>query len=216
MPDRLMKSEECPLCGELAKEFHSDSIHLFYSCKGCGGLFRDPGQWPEPETEKARYLNHRNHLEDQGYIDFAGPILQSVREQFDLRSQGLDYGCGHTPVISELLRRENYEVDNYDPFFYPEKVFEGRTYDYLICCEVIEHFHHPGREFALMHRLLRPGGKLICMTDLYSDEIDFGSWYYKNDHTHVFIYRAETLEHLRSRFDFRDVKVDGRLIEFSK
>ena len=67
-----------------------------------------------------------------------------------------------------------------------------------------------------MHSLLKPAGKLICMTDLYSDDKDFGNWYYKNDHTHVFIYRAETMEHIRSRFGFRDVKVEGRLIEFSK
>ena len=64
--------------------------------------------------------------------------------------------------------------------------------------------------------LSKPAGKLICMTDLYSDPIDFGSWYYKNDRTHVFIYRAETLEHLRSRFNFRDLKIEGRLMEFTK
>ena len=211
-----MKREECPLCGKQAEGFHSDPIHLFYSCRGCGGLFRDPGQLPEPEAEKGRYLNHRNHLEDRGYIDFASPILQSVRRQFDPGTRGLDFGCGHSPVISELLRREKYAVDDYDPFFFPEKVFEGKSYDYLICCEVIEHFHNPDREFRLMHSLLKPGGKLICMTDLYSDQIDFGSWYYKNDRTHVFLYRVKTIDYIRSRFDFRDVKVDGRLIEFSK
>ncbi len=204
------------MCGERAEEFYSDPRHLFYSCNECGGLFRDPGQRPESEVEKARYLNHRNHLEDQGYLAFVEPVLKAVREQFGTDYMGLDFGCGHTPVISELLRRESYAVDDYDPFFYPERVFEGKSYDYLICCEVMEHFHRPSREFLLMQGLLRPGGKLICMTDTYSDEIDFGSWYYKNDLTHVFIYRKETLEHIRSKCNFSHLEIAGRLIEFTK
>jgi SAM-dependent methyltransferase len=179
-------------------------------------LFRDPAHWPVEEVEKERYLHHENHLEDQGYLAFAKPIFQAVRNQFDPTSLGLDFGCGHTPVISELLRRENFKVDDYDPFFHPEKIYQGKTYDYLICCEVIEHFHEPGREFGLMHSLLRESGKLICMTDVYSDRTDFGNWYYKNDPTHVFIYRNRTLEFICSSFGFSDVKIQGRLIEFSK
>lgn len=196
--------------------FHSEPRHRFFSCLTCQGLFRDPEQFPDRQDEKQRYLFHRNSLEDLGYRTFAEPLLKAVRSGFEKHALGMDYGCGHTPVISEILEQEGFEIDVYDPIFYPEKVFEGKSYDYITCCEVIEHFHHPEQEFDLLQELLRQGGKLICMTAIYSDNMDFGAWYYKNDPTHVFIYRRETLEHIRSEFGFCSLHVQDRLIQFSK
>ena len=214
--DLPVKNETCPLCGERGQVYFSDHNHLFFTCPNCHGLFRDQDQWPDSQSEKERYLLHQNHMQDKGYQAFAGPILNAVRSDFDEGSFGLDYGCGHTPVISEILRQENFKVEDYDPLFYPEKVFEGKAYDYVICCEVIEHFHHPNREFALLNKLLNQNGRLICMTDIYSDKIDFSRWYYKNDPTHVFIYREQTFRYICSQSNFRDVKIEGRLIQFLK
>ena len=209
-----MKHKTCPLCGANGKSFYSDPKHLFFSCERCMGLFRDPRQWPDHQSEEKRYLLHQNHLEDMGYRSFVEPILERVRTRFDPDSSGLDYGCGHSPVISEILRREGFSVDDYDPFFYPSKIFEGRTYDFIICCEVIEHFHRPDDEFERLKRLLNKNGSLICMTDIYSDDTNFNNWYYKNDPTHVFIYREQTLNYLSSKNDFTRVDIQGRLIEF--
>jgi 2-polyprenyl-3-methyl-5-hydroxy-6-metoxy-1,4-benzoquinol methylase len=173
-------------------------------------------QRPDRPNEKKRYLLHQNHLQDQGYRAFAAPILDRVRTGFDHSASGLDFGCGHNPVISEILRNENFKVDDYDPLFYPDRIFEDRTYDFIVCCEVIEHFHHPDREFVLLSSLLKESGSLICMTDIYSDETDFSTWYYKNDPTHVFIYRHQTFEYICSKNDFNRVAIEGRLIEFFK
>lgn len=211
-----METESCPLCGEEGKSYFSDRNHHFFACGNCHGLFRDPGQWPEPADEKKRYLLHQNHLEDQGYRKFAEPILNRVRLKFHHSAAGLDYGCGHNPVISEILRRENFKVDDYDPLFYPKRIFEGKTYDFIVCCEVIEHFHHPDKEFAHLSELLNRNGSLICMTDIFSDQTDFGNWYYKNDPTHVFIYQKQTLDYVCSKNKFRDLKIQDRLIEFLK
>ncbi len=211
-----MPDNSCPLCESKGQLFFSDKKHRFFCCAHCLGIFRESEQILDREQEKNRYLLHQNHTEDQGYLKFVSPILESVRKGYKSDAVGLDFGCGHTPVISEVLKSENYKVDLYDPVFYPEKVFEGNAYDFIVCCEVMEHFQHPKREFHLLAQLLKPNGKLICMTSLYSDAIDFSTWYYKNDPTHVFLYRKETLAHIVRSSGFSHVKVSGSLVVFSK
>ncbi|MCL4857464.1 MAG: methyltransferase, partial [Flavobacteriales bacterium] len=58
-------------------------------------------------------------------------------------------------------------------------------------------------------------GKLICMTDIYNPTIDFASWYYKNDPTHVFIYQKETFEWIKTTFNFSELTIEKRLVVFS-
>jgi hypothetical protein len=76
------------------------------------------------------------------------------------------------------------------------------TYDYIVCCEAAEHFYLPGKEFALLKRLLKLRGRLYCMTLLYWPGIEFGSWYNIKDPTHVFIYQSATMEWIRCRYRF--------------
>jgi hypothetical protein len=80
---------------------------------------------------------------------------------------------------------------------------------------VIEHFYHPKKEFEMLKGMLKDGGKLYLMTDIYDESIDFASWYYKNDPTHVFLYHKDAFEYIREKFEFKSVKVKGRLIVFS-
>ncbi len=50
------------------------------------------------------------------------------------------------------------------------------------------------------------------MTAMYSDEIDFGSWYYKNDPTHVVFYRRKTFEWIKLNFNFSELIIKDRVI----
>jgi SAM-dependent methyltransferase len=142
------------------------------------------------------------------------PIVKSVKKRFSGKHTGLDFGAGTGPVISKLLGDQNYHIELYDPIFhnYPEKL--DSKYDYIVCCEVIEHFHNPGKEFKLLKSLLKNGGVLYCMTELYRTELNFLRWYYKNDETHVHFYQKETIEWISLNFGFSNVKIDGRLIQF--
>ena len=70
------------------------------------------------------------------------------------------------------------------------------------------------KEFELLKSLLKPNGKLYCMTDLFSDTIDFEKWYYKNDETHVFFYQSETFQWIKELLNFSKVTVINRLIIF--
>lgn len=135
---------------------------------------------------------------------------------FPLSAQGLDYGAGTGPVISKILMDEGYKVNLYDPFFFDRPKALERTYDYIVCCEVMEHFHQPDEEFALLQSLLKSGGKLYCMTDPFLKGMDFETWRYKNDITHVFIYTPTTLDWITNHYGFKAMRRNDRLIIFEK
>jgi len=115
-----------------------------------------------------------------------------------------------------MLTDNRYSIVKYDPFFHPNSERLKDKYNYIVCCEVMEHFHDPKKEFELLFQLLLPGGKLFCMTDLWDQTIDFHKWYYKNDQTHVFIYTQETIRWIQKNFNFGDVIIEGRLLTFIK
>ena len=206
----------CPLCNSNGRAHYQDERNQFYLCENCYGIFRDSDQFLNFSDEKERYLTHISNINDSGYYKFVSPIIKEVKNHFPKGNSGLDYGCGHTPVLSEHLIREHYEMVVYDAVFFNEASVLKKKYDFIVCCEVMEHFYDPSFEFKQLYKLLRPNGKLICKTHPYDNKIVFDKWYYKNDPSHVFIYQAGTLIWIKDHFRFNDVKIDGRLITFSK
>jgi hypothetical protein len=126
--------------------------------------------------------------------------------------EGLDFGCGHVPVLGNALIRKGFMLSLFDPYFFPNAEKLQRRYDYVICCEVVEHFAQPAKEFRLLRKLLKDRGKLLIMTHLYDQSMDFGTWYYKNDATHVSIFQAKTLQYVVENFGFNKVEITGRFI----
>lgn len=168
--------------------------------------------YPDKTDEKARYETHNNDVNDLAYQKFVSPISNYVLKHFSPTDSGLDFGSGTGPVISKVLKDNGYDIKQYDPFFanFPELLTQ--KYDYIVCCEVMEHFHNPDKEFFQLRAMLNPNGALICMTHLYDDTIEFKNWYYKNDPTHVFIYQKPTIAYIAKRFNFTSYKIDSRLI----
>ncbi|HBY67411.1 MAG TPA: methyltransferase [Flavobacteriaceae bacterium] len=206
----------CPLC-------HTNNNHIFYSdenfevfqCNYCSLLYKTPDQFLTGKEEKYRYLNHNNDVDDKGYQGFVSPIVDAVDQDFPVTAEGLDFGAGTGPVITEMLSEKGYSLTLYDTFFHSNKKALQQSYDFIVCCEVMEHFHHPDEEFILLKKLLKPKGKLYCMTELFSSEINFKEWYYKNDETHVVFYSEQTIKWIQKTFNFSEVKMEGRLIIFS-
>jgi len=216
-----MENSICPLC-ENKKDnilFDKYTRRKFYKCTNCKALFVDKDSIPNLEDEKTRYNEHINDVEDINYQKFVSPITNGIMNDFTTEHIGLDFGAGTGPVISKILEDNKYKIKQYDPFFsnYPDLLKENK-YDYIACCEVIEHFHDPKKEFKLLKSLLKEdNGKLYCMTELYNEETTkFKNWYYMNDKTHVFIYHKETIQWVAKEFGFSDVSIDGKLIVFSR
>ena len=205
---------KCILCQSYGELFFEMPPKRYYQCGHCSAIFLAPECCISKEEEKSRYQEHNNDVEDPRYQKFVEPIVLEIEQRFSRKHKGLDFGAGTGPVIAKLLREKRYSVELYDPFFCnsPEKL--QNKYDFIICCEVIEHFRFPAKEFKLLKALLKPRGVLFCMTELYSEKNDFGAWYYKNDPTHVFFYQRNTLEWIKSRFGFSALKNKGRLVQF--
>ncbi len=206
---------KCVVCAGGAGWFFEMPGKRYYRCERCRAVFLDPECRVSKEEEKKRYEQHRNDVDDPGYRKFVAPIVAKVRERFGKTHAGLDFGAGTGPVIAKLLREDGYSVQLYDPFFWRNPEALAGDYDFIVCCEVIEHFRDPAKEFGTLKSLLRPGGALFCQTELYSEKINFKSWYYKNDPTHIVFYHEDTLSWIKSRFQFSLCEINGRLIQFS-
>lgn len=208
-------SNICPLCTNQGDDFYEKNNLRYYKCPVCDGIYMDNQLWPNKEAEKLRYQTHNNDVNDRGYQQFVSPITSAILINFSTSDMGLDFGAGTGPVISKILNDNNYNIKQYDPYFHNKPKLLTEKYNFIACCEVIEHFYNPLKEFQLLKKMLIPNGKLYCMTDIFNKSIDFNQWYYKNDPTHVFIYQQKTFEWIKKEFRFTKVEVEGRLITFT-
>lgn len=209
-------NKKCPLCNEIGNIFYQHKTRLYHQCSGCSAIFVDQSLILSEEDEKSRYEEHNNDVNDKNFQKFVSPITSRVMDDFSPEDKGLDFGAGFAPVITKVLSDNNYNVKPYDPFFQNFPGLLNKTYNYITSCEVIEHFNDPLKEFALLFKLLKPGGKLYIHTWLYSEEIDFHKWNYKDDHTHIFIFHKNTIKWIKEKFEFKDMQISGRLIIFDK
>ena len=94
----------------------------------------------------------------------------------------------------EIAMPKGFEIDLYDPFFYPNKEIFTRQYNFITCTETAEHFFNPYYEFKNLDSLLLSGGWLGVMTTFLTEDKFFENWYYRRDPTHVVFYAKKTLE----------------------
>lgn len=214
LPPYSMPMQTCPLCRSTTETVTAYRDERFFICGECGLYFRDPEHLLDPSSEKQRYQMHNNDVNDPGYQQFVSPVVNAVLEDMSSDHEGLDFGAGTGPVISKMLRDRAYRISQYDPFFHPYDDLLEKQYDYIVCCEVIEHFYDPTKEFRRLRSLLKPNGRLYCMTGIFTGQTDFRYWTYKNDPTHVSIYQSKTLEWIRDHFNFSALEIDGRLAAF--
>lgn len=183
----------CLWCNE--KEISSRVVArlTYHQCQQCDYLFLDPRFRISAAAEKARYELHKNNVRDPGYQLFVTPLKNQITQNFSSDSLGLDYGAGVDSAISFLLANENYNVKKYDPFFnVDESVLSLGTYDYVILCEVAEHLFAPADVFRNISSYLKPNGVIFVMTSLLTPAIDFSTWAYRRDTTHVGFFTAKT------------------------
>ncbi len=203
----------CTLCGStLIKKKDA----YYYDCDICKAIVKDEIYYLIADEEKARYETHNNDVNDIRYQNFTSPITNYVIENFLPEHKGLDFGSGTGPVISSMLMKKNYDIIQYDPFFAPDQNVLNNRFDYIVSCEVFEHFYNPKTEIDRLTSLLKKNGMLLIMTMLYNDQIDFKTWHYRKDPTHVFIYRKETVEYIANEKKLEIVILTDRFIVLKK
>ena len=195
--------EPCRLCHrKLAAIFATVKNRDYYLCPQCGGISLAYHQLPKIQDEHARYLLHQNNVDDPAYVRFLYRLLNPLNPYLNSQQNILDFGAGPVPVLAHLLAKKNLNITIYDPLFFPRPNLANETYDVIIVCEVAEHFSNPGKEFALLQALLRPGGRIGLMTSIFRPDIQFENWHYVRDFTHVFFYQNKTFAWIAQQYQF--------------
>lgn len=200
----------CPLCAARSERQVPCRDRRLHACGRCGLIFADPADRLPREEQKRRYLLHDNRIEDRDYCNF---LMRPVKEAAPFLapgSRGLDYGCGHGPVLSRLLEARGFRMTDYDPIFFDVPL--EPEYDFVFSTECFEHFEEPALEIPKVLSRLKPGGVLTIMTELWSEGTDFEDWYYAGDPTHVSFFSDKTLDHLSSVYGLLRIAGDGRRV----
>lgn len=187
----------CPVCrGHRPLPFCSIDGRHYWRCDVCGARFLDPRQRPSREDEYRHYLHHENDPGDPRYRRFLSKLADPLLERLSPGLSGLDYGCGPGPALAVMLRDAGHRMELFDPCFVAAPEPFRKSYDFITCTEVVEHFHRPAREFDRLDRMLRPNGWLAIMTCFQTEDQKFADWHYRRDPTHVVFYREETFRYI--------------------
>lgn len=211
----------CPLCeNPKTNSFFNyqkgKKIFDYLKCGDCDLVFMERNQLLSPEDEKNRYQNHDNSIKTQGYIEFLNELIDPILNKVESFHEGLDFGSGPYPMLSELVTERGYSISTYDPFFTQDDLALIKKYDFITCCEVVEHFHWPYENFELLWDLLNINGVLGIKTGIVYPEIEFSKWFYKEDETHVAFYSPKTFDWICERFNFRIIHFDKNVILLKK
>lgn len=206
-----MSNVACPLCSGTSKTFYMHGQREFLQCSLCLSVFLNPKDYLSAEAELAHYNMHNNDPEDVRYQNFVRPVVNPILGNFKPEDKGLDFGSGSGSPIMKLLNDAGYNISQYDLFYHNHPEVLQQQYDYIACSETAEHFKEPHKEFTTFRKLLKPGGRLYVMTLRFDPKIEFGTWFYKTDPTHVFLYSDEAFEWIREEFGFKSMLLDGRV-----
>jgi SAM-dependent methyltransferase len=173
----------------------------YYNCNDCGFIFIDERYLATKEEELAEYELHENTIENKGYVQmFENFMKEGFYPYAKSCKRVLDFGCGPGPVLSELIRRNGYEVEVYDIFYSPD-IPEG-LFDFVTSTEVFEHFINPLKEIEFILSLMKKGAYLSIMTQYHpNDSKKFEDWWYNREVTHISFYTEKTFEYIASKYD---------------
>lgn len=200
----------CKICGSSNLEI-IDIEDKYYYCQDCEVIFVETAEIVDQTEEKERYEGHDNNHQNDGYVRMFENFIEAVIEPYINTNQinsALDFGCGPGPVLADLLEPRELEVDIYDPYFFPKKVFLNKNYDLITSTEVFEHFSDPVKEMELLTSHLKEGSYLAVMTSFHPGPEDFEDWWYKWDPTHIVFYNQQTFKKIASDFDLDIVYSD--------
>jgi len=191
----------------------------YYRCDRCGFIYLDNSFIIDAVSEKKHYAKHNNSFECKGYVEmFEKFIDKAILPYLSTLKKALDFGCGHTPVLAELLKQKGLEVDIYDLYFFPKKVYESRFYDLITSTEVFEHLEDPKVILESLVKKLNSNGYIVLMTQFppNSDEA-FIKWWYRRDVTHISFFTPKSFEIMAEELGLKVLKiVDKNIVVFKK
>lgn len=203
MPD-MPENPPCPLClSQDASLFVEEPARSYHRCPQCSLIFVPARYHLSPLEEKKRYDLHENNPDDPRYREFLNQLVLPLASRLPKGAKGLDFGSGPGPTMSLMFSELGFLTTNYDPFYANDPDVLERTYDFLACSETMEHFYDPKREWDIFMRIVKKGGWIGVMTKLLEEVVDFSSWHYKQEATHVGFYSKKTFQWLADRYGLK-------------
>ncbi len=208
----------CPLCSSetiIDEIFHHRFARLIYHCGQCDLRFVQRTKCLSLSEQNLCYKNHRNNLRSDGYTKFLNRLITPLIEKKMQNSFGLDYGSGPYPMLQELLFEKGFlNIDLYDPLYANQEI--SNKYDFVTCCEVVEHFINPGESWNHLCSLLGERSILVCSTGVFNPSHEILKWYYIQDVTHINFYTVSTFKWLANKFKLKLTKVTKDLVILEK
>lgn len=188
---------DCPLCSDHnAQEYSQDKIRSYLICPNCELIFVPRAQLISIEKERARYEHHQNESEDPAYLNYLSKIAKDCVPHLNQGAEGLDFGCGPSPLLANIFSQHGFSTNSYDLFFHPCLDYQTKNYDFIILSEVIEHLRNPMEVMTMLRGLLKPHGTFFIKTKFYPERKLFDDWFYKRDVTHIQFFNEASLNYL--------------------
>lgn len=215
----------------------------YYECGVCGFLFVEPvtdfsiyddeyyaGRGVDPLVNYQE--EYENYAATPRVFEFED-LLRLARKHGRTPESGttrwLDFGCGAGGLLKFLRARGGFEPVGSDVGSYAQRLrdedgftildenelqaLDDASFDVVTCIEVVEHIPDPAPVFALLARLLRPGGVLLLTTGNLAcplarwQGIDFA---YCIPEIHVSLFNPRLLTRLYMQNGLRPVRVRYR------
>lgn len=210
----------CEVCGSEMLVVEDSQFELnYHHCKTCQFIAQDRQQLVSFTEERKEYDRHENSIDNVGYVKFFKDFLEAGLMPYLDGGTGLDFGSGPEPVLSQVVKRDyDMAMDIYDLHYQPIQVYEGKSYDFIVSTEVIEHLKDPLKYFHFFSEHLKSGGILAIMTLFHDEDMTaFMDWWYRRDITHISFFNQVTFEKLADLTGFEIIFCDARrVITFRK
>ncbi|MDX1808534.1 MAG: class I SAM-dependent methyltransferase [Sulfurospirillaceae bacterium] len=206
---------KCNICKTLTKKIIDDKMSkLYHQCSNCETIWLDNGFFVDKTKEKMQYENHNNSFESTGYVkmfeDFLNYFWQDLPNNY---TDAFDFGSGPGPVLAEILKQRGLNVDCYDKFYQPFKIYENKKYDLITSTEVFEHIQNPLETLKLFKDHLKQDGLISIMTLFHkNDTEEFLNWWYRRDPTHISFYTPHSFEVMAHMCGLKVIKHDNKRV----
>jgi hypothetical protein len=193
----------CRLCGSPdCLPVYRDAAREYRHCTVCDLIFVPVSQFVPADEERARYELHDNTGGHAGYRSFLGEVADIIGQVTAQSGRILDFGSGRHAVLTSLLRERGYSCTAYDPLYGIGMDSTEFTYDTVVLCEVIEHLRDLKEDLRIITGQVNPSGTLVIRTGIHPRSESFGSWWYKNDRTHINYLGIPTVEWIAKTFGY--------------
>jgi hypothetical protein len=208
----------CPLChSEVSQKLaHQQVPSDIFHCQTCDLIFKSSAIHLNWDEQKLRYDLHQNHIDNPGYVEFFEQLMKPLQPYLEAGRSALDWGSGpgEEPVLALLLRRENLQVDLYDPIYQPQ--FKQSLYDVITSTEALEHFQNPGDSLNDILSHLKSGGVFAGLTQFHQGPEKLRNWWYVKDPTHVVFYSETTFRWIAQKWNLEILELKSPVFIFRK